>query len=124
MTSHRQHLDPVKYQQRTRYIEQRKAAARRDTSTHGCRVMALLVRGLNDRSKARACAQRLLSDYSYAQLGLAVYMRCRRVVNPCVDPIRAKVVKGKPGRLNRIERAEYATRTAVDEMLKLIDESV
>ena len=100
-------VDPVASAQRRRYIEHQKALHRACRRPLTDDTMYLLEHGLGDPSRARHCAQRLLSEYTYAQLGYALYMRCRRTLTPPKDPIRAKVVaRGKPGVMNAQEKAE------------------
>jgi len=117
----RQHLDPVKHQRWVEYYESRRKVQKTQTSPVGSDIMDALAKGLDNPANAFSCATRLLSDYGYAELGSALYMRARRIVDPPGDPIRAKIVpRGKPGRLTKLEAREYRTRAAVEGIKELV----
>jgi glucose/arabinose dehydrogenase len=113
-TKRRQHLNPIAAAKRRSYLATQKRRHNATSAQTDNAVMQMLIQGLCNPLRARACAQRLLADYTYAQLSMAVYMRARRVLAPEGDEIRAKVAKGKPGLLNESERRDYATRLAVE----------
>lgn len=120
--STRQHLNPVAHDRRLHYIEQRKRKMMALKSPQGVYMMRLLEeRMAKYPHQAKVCARRLLSSFSYAELGLALYMKCRRVLAPPKDPIRAKVVpKGKPGAMSAAEKVEYENRAAVHRMREIV----
>jgi hypothetical protein len=83
--------------------------------------MELTIEGLDDVSRARACALRLLSEYSIAELTPAVYFRAYRILHPRHDPLLAKVRrKGKPGPIAAHERKELVTLRAIGRMKALV----
>lgn len=90
---------------------------------HGCQIPDTdatgrwLIKSLSNPGKQLGAAQRLLSEYTVAELGRALYMRCRRVVRGGNDPIRSRVVPGgRPGRLREHERVEYRDRMIMQEL--------
>jgi glucose/arabinose dehydrogenase len=115
-TKRRQHLNPIAAAKRKSYLAAQKRRHNATSAQTDNAVMHMLIQGLANPLRTRACAQRLLADYTYAQLSMAVYMRARRVLAPEGDHIRAKVARGKPGVLNESERRDYATRLVVQTM--------
>jgi DNA topoisomerase IB len=88
----------------------------RDLSMQG------LIRGLDDPSRARRCAQRLLSEYIKEELGNPLYHKAYRLANSRpIDIVRYMVVGSKPGVLSKAERREYDTRSRIKQMIKSLE---
>jgi hypothetical protein len=116
-------LDPVK--RRLHRTHQAERKARDDRSMAGSSVAFLhaLSAGLRspDKFERIATAQRLMSEYSRAQLGDRLYIRCHRLLHPVHDPIRHKIAPGKPGKLNEMEQREYDLRRCALQILEIIE---
>lgn len=60
-------------------------------------------------------AQQLLSEYTVAELGMALYVRCRRILERNTSA-RHRVMGSNPGRPNAKQRREINFLTAVSEL--------
>lgn len=108
-----------------RYIDHLRAQPHHKADEGATDDMWALVEGLKIASRRHLCAQRLLSEYTYIQLGHPLYMKCRRILSPPKDPIRARVVpKGKPGKMNERERLDYQMVSIVTRCHEIIDGSI
>jgi hypothetical protein len=84
--------------------------------------LGVLLPALADPSKRVTAAQMIMSEFGREDLGVALYHRCYRILNPTSDPLLAKVRgRGKPGAMSKAEAKEYRNRDAIRRALGVID---